>query len=141
MPGFGGPLGTGQAHANCKPTGLQEFLQAESNCQCRIYRPQAKLKALKKAHGHKELGKVTVDMAIGGMRGIPVGASRSLICKNAIATVHEAWGAPGHDLRGCSGSPLLLLCSQGILWETSLLDAEEGIRFRGLSIPELQVCP
>lgn len=25
-----------------------------------------------------------------------------------------------------------------MLWETSLLDAEEGIRFRGLSIPELQ---
>jgi hypothetical protein len=28
---------------------------------------------------------------------------------------------------------------QGILWETSLLDPEEGIRFRGYSIPELQV--
>ncbi len=28
---------------------------------------------------------------------------------------------------------------QGLLWETSLLDAEEGIRFRGLSIPDLQV--
>jgi hypothetical protein len=29
--------------------------------------------------------------------------------------------------------------SQAMLWETSLLDAEEGIRFRGHSIPELQV--
>lgn len=29
---------------------------------------------------------------------------------------------------------------QGLLWETSLLDADEGIRFRGYSIPELQVC-
>jgi citrate synthase len=28
--------------------------------------------------------------------------------------------------------------SQGLLWETSLLDPEEGIRFRGYSIPELQ---
>ena len=28
---------------------------------------------------------------------------------------------------------------QGLLWETSLLDPEEGIRFRGYSIPELQV--
>ena len=28
---------------------------------------------------------------------------------------------------------------QGLLWETSLLDPEEGIRFRGHSIPELQV--
>lgn len=26
-----------------------------------------------------------------------------------------------------------------MIWETSLLDPEEGIRFRGLSIPELQV--
>lgn len=26
-----------------------------------------------------------------------------------------------------------------MLWETSLLDPEEGIRFRGYSIPELQV--
>jgi len=25
-----------------------------------------------------------------------------------------------------------------MLWETSLLDSEEGIRFRGYSIPELQ---
>lgn len=25
-----------------------------------------------------------------------------------------------------------------MLWETSLLDADEGIRFRGYSIPELQ---
>jgi hypothetical protein len=33
--------------------------------------------------------------------------------------------------------PLSVL--QGMLWETSLLDAEEGIRFRGFSIPELQV--
>ncbi|GLC45072.1 hypothetical protein PLESTB_001465500 [Pleodorina starrii] len=58
---------------------------------------QERLKALKKTHGAKSLGDVTVDMAIGGMRGIP-----------------------------------------GMLWETSLLDPEEGIRFRGLSIPELQ---
>lgn len=28
---------------------------------------------------------------------------------------------------------------QGMLWETSLLDPDEGIRFRGYSIPELQV--
>lgn len=28
--------------------------------------------------------------------------------------------------------------SQGLLWETSLLDPEEGIRFRGYSIPECQ---
>lgn len=28
---------------------------------------------------------------------------------------------------------------QGLLWETSLLDPEEGIRFRGYSIPDCQV--
>jgi len=58
---------------------------------------QAHLKAIKKAHGGQKLGDVTVDMALGGMRGIT-----------------------------------------GMLWETSLLDADEGIRFRGYSIPELQ---
>ena len=31
-----------------------------------------------------------------------------------------------------------MLMWQGLLWETSLLDPEEGIRFRGYSIPELQ---
>ena len=43
------------------------------------------------------IGEVTVDQAIGGMRGIP-----------------------------------------GLYWGTSLLDADECIRFRGYSIPELQ---
>jgi citrate synthase len=28
---------------------------------------------------------------------------------------------------------------KSMLWETSLLDAQEGIRFRGFTIPELQV--
>ncbi|XP_024529685.1 citrate synthase 4, mitochondrial [Selaginella moellendorffii] len=58
---------------------------------------QERLKKLKKEHGSVPLGQTTVDMAIGGMRGI-----------------------------------------KGMLWETSLLDPEEGIRFRGLSIPECQ---
>eukprot|EP00889_Picochlorum_renovo_P007126 jgi/Picre1/34156/NNA_001631.t1 len=54
-------------------------------------------KTFKKEMGSAVLGQVTVDQAIGGMRGIP-----------------------------------------GLYWETSLLDADEGIRFRGYSIPELQ---
>ncbi|KAL6782199.1 hypothetical protein ACKKBF_B39985 [Auxenochlorella protothecoides x Auxenochlorella symbiontica] len=58
---------------------------------------QERVKALKKEHGSKILGQVTVEQAIGGMRGIPC-----------------------------------------MLWETSLLDADEGIRFRGYTIPELQ---
>ena len=58
---------------------------------------QERLKKIKQAHGDKSLGEVTVNMAMGGMRGI---------------------------------------C--GMVWETSLLDAEEGIRFRGHTIPDLQ---
>lgn len=58
---------------------------------------QEKVKTLRKECGSAVLGQVTVEQAIGGMRGIP-----------------------------------------GMLWETSLLDPEEGIRFRGYSIPELQ---
>lgn len=29
---------------------------------------------------------------------------------------------------------------KGMVWETSVLDPEEGIRFRGMSIPQLQEC-
>jgi len=63
----------------------------------RIPAANARLRAIKQAHGEMSLGEVTVNMAMGGMRGIT-----------------------------------------GMLYETSLLDAEEGIRFRGYSIPELQ---
>ncbi|XP_073278839.1 citrate synthase, mitochondrial-like isoform X1 [Primulina huaijiensis] len=52
---------------------------------------------LKKEYGKVPLGDITVDMVLGGMRGMT-----------------------------------------GLLWETSLLDPEEGIRFRGMSIPECQ---
>ncbi|GAA0139088.1 transferase [Lithospermum erythrorhizon] len=58
---------------------------------------QERLKKLKSQHGKVQLGNITVDMVLGGMRGMI-----------------------------------------GLLWETSLLDADEGIRFRGLSIPECQ---
>lgn len=72
-------------------SGLKEVLQEK------IPEQQERLKAIKKGYGSKEVGKVSVDMVIGGMRGIT-----------------------------------------GLLWETSLLDPEEGIRFRGYSIPECQ---
>jgi citrate synthase len=58
---------------------------------------QDRLKKLKSEHGKVQLGNITVDMVLGGMRGMT-----------------------------------------GMLWETSLLDPDEGIRFRGLSIPECQ---
>lgn len=62
-----------------------------------IPREQEHVKSVKAKFGGVSLGTVTVNMVLGGMRGIP-----------------------------------------GLLWETSLLDAEEGIRFRGLSIEECQ---
>ncbi|KAK9282609.1 hypothetical protein L1049_010827 [Liquidambar formosana] len=58
---------------------------------------QERLKKLKSEHGKVQLGNITVDMVLGGMRGMT-----------------------------------------GLLWETSLLDPDEGIRFRSLSIPECQ---
>lgn len=58
---------------------------------------QERLKKIKSDYGKVQLGNITVDMVIGGMRGMT-----------------------------------------GLLWETSLLDPDEGIRFRGLSIPECQ---
>ncbi|XP_047336086.1 citrate synthase, mitochondrial-like [Impatiens glandulifera] len=58
---------------------------------------QERLKKFKSEYGKVQLGNITVDMVLGGMRGMT-----------------------------------------GLLWETSLLDADEGIRFRGLSIPECQ---
>jgi len=71
---------------------LKEVLEAQ------VPEKQASLLALKKEHGDKVLGEVTVDQCIGGARGVKC-----------------------------------------MLWETSNLDAEEGIRFRGYTIPECQV--
>ncbi|CAG8518424.1 11981_t:CDS:2 [Gigaspora rosea] len=56
---------------------------------------QEEIKNIKKEHGAKSLGNVTVDMAYGGMRGI-----------------------------------------KGLIWEGSVLDPDEGIRFRGYTINE-----
>lgn len=77
--------------------------QAQANTDLRaelaelIPGQQERLKQVKAKYGGVSLGDTTVDMAIGGMRGI-----------------------------------------KGMLWDTSLLDPEEGIRFRGFSIPECQ---
>lgn len=72
-------------------TTLQEILEAQ------VPSKQTRLATLKKEHGSKVIGKVTIDQLIGGARGVKC-----------------------------------------MLWETSNLDAEEGIRFRGLTIPECQ---
>jgi len=58
---------------------------------------QKKLIELKKGHGSKVIGEVTVDQVIGGARGVKC-----------------------------------------MLWEPSNLDPNEGIRFRGYTIPECQ---
>lgn len=55
---------------------------------------QAKLKAIKKAHGAKELGVTTVDMCMGGMRGIPV--SPHTYITNDWG--HRSRGSQGHDI-------------------------------------------
>ncbi len=62
-----------------------------------IPKTNERLRAIKQAHGDQSVGEVTVNMVMGGMRGIT-----------------------------------------GMMYETSLLDAEEGIRFRGYTIPELR---
>lgn len=72
-------------------------LDLRSELQELIPEQQDRLKKLKSEHGKVQLGNITVDMVLGGMRGMT-----------------------------------------GLLWETSLLDPDEGIRFRGLSIPECQ---
>mmetsp|Transcript_44236 Transcript_44236/g.79364 ORF Transcript_44236/g.79364 Transcript_44236/m.79364 type:complete len:116 (+) Transcript_44236:104-451(+) len=72
-------------------TTLQETLEAQ------VPAKQLALAKLKKEHGSKVIGKVTIDQLIGGARGVKC-----------------------------------------MLWETSNLDPEEGIRFRGLTIPECQ---
>ncbi|KAK9857564.1 hypothetical protein WJX84_011472 [Apatococcus fuscideae] len=77
--------------------GISNSTDLKSVLAEKIPQQQERLKAIKKAYGSKQMGQVSVDMVIGGMRGIT-----------------------------------------GVLWETSLLDPDEGIRFRGYSIPELQ---
>jgi citrate synthase len=59
--------------------------------------------------------------------------------KNAeIKQIKEKWGEK--QLGGCTVSQAYggMRSVRSMIWETSLLDPEEGIRFRGLSIPECQ---
>ncbi|OAY44727.1 citrate synthase, mitochondrial isoform X2 [Manihot esculenta] len=72
-------------------------LDLQSQLKELIPEQQERLKKIKTEYGKVQLGNITVDMVLGGMRGMT-----------------------------------------GLLWETSLLDPDEGIRFRGLSIPECQ---
>jgi len=48
---------------------------------------------LKKGYGKTELGAVTLDMAIGGMRGIPVSAPGSLMPLLNFLMLHCRWHA------------------------------------------------
>lgn len=81
------------------------LLQTQSSSNLDLYselkelipEQQERVKKLKKDYGQVELGKTTVDMVIGGMRGMTA-----------------------------------------LLWLGSSVDPEEGIRFRGMSIPECQ---
>ena len=78
-------------------TSAREESALKSRIESQIPDEIARLKQLKAKHGNEKVGEVTVNMVMGGMRGIV-----------------------------------------GMLYETSLLDANDGIRFRGLTIPELQ---
>src|SRR5277367_1263604 len=73
---------------------------------------QEKVKKLRTEYGNRNLGAVTIDMVYGGMRGIK-------------GTSHLPF-------------PEQLLMIPGLVWEGSVLDSEEGIRFRGKTIPECQ---
>eukprot|EP00573_Skeletonema_grethae_P000669 CAMPEP_0201687508 /NCGR_PEP_ID=MMETSP0578-20130828/1538_1 /ASSEMBLY_ACC=CAM_ASM_000663 /TAXON_ID=267565 /ORGANISM="Skeletonema grethea, Strain CCMP 1804" /LENGTH=470 /DNA_ID=CAMNT_0048171669 /DNA_START=129 /DNA_END=1541 /DNA_ORIENTATION=- len=84
-------IGRGATTAIRSVTTLQETLTAQ------VPAKQSALATLKKEHGSKVIGQVTIDQLIGGARGVKC-----------------------------------------MLWETSNLDPEEGIRFRGLTIPECQ---
>jgi len=86
-----GGTGLGSKIAARSITSLQDTLFAQ------VPEKQKALAKLKKEHGKKVVGDVTIDQLIGG--------ARSVKC---------------------------------MLWETSNLDPEEGIRFRGLTIPECQ---
>ncbi|KAF8322557.1 citrate synthase [Clavulina sp. PMI_390] len=80
-----------RSYATSKPQTLKERM-AEL-----IPQEMENVKAIRKEHGAKAFGQVTVDQVYGGMRGLPA-----------------------------------------LLWDGSVLDANEGIRFRGKTIPECQ---
>lgn len=55
---------------------------------CPLDCPQERFKKLKKEYGSKVLGEVTVEQALGGMRGIPVGPP--LLCVRWLGAA--GWG-------------------------------------------------
>jgi hypothetical protein len=83
--------------AAANPSSSRSITTLQETLESQVAPKQASLAKLKKEHGSKVIGKVTIDQLIGG--------ARSVKC---------------------------------MLWETSNLDPEEGIRFRGLTIPECQ---
>ena len=82
---------------NATATSTRSVTTLFETLEAQVPHKQASLAKLKKEHGSKVIGKVTIDQLIGGARGVKC-----------------------------------------MLWETSNLDADEGIRFRGLTIPECQ---
>ncbi|KAH9774711.1 Citrate synthase 4 [Citrus sinensis] len=83
-------------------------LDLHSQLKEMIPEQQERLKKVKSELGKAQLGNITVDMVMFYVNSCLV----------------EVIGG----MRGMTG----------LLWETSLLDPDEGIRFRGLSIPECQ---
>ncbi|CAI5973430.1 unnamed protein product [Closterium sp. NIES-65] len=83
------PRGTGKR--------LTRVSELHAKLQEVVPQQQERIRQIKSHYGNLSMGKVTVNMAIGGMRGV-----------------------------------------KGLVWETSQLDPEQGIKFRGYSIPECQ---
>ena len=82
----------GSAGCTAHRTLLRHLLVVGGDSAITAWHVQERLKALRKEHGSKELGKVTTDMVIGGMRGITV--SR---CHMRMQTASVPW-ARAHDL-------------------------------------------
>lgn len=94
--------------------------------------PQERLKQIKAEYGQRSLGEVT-------------GAHSRALCRQGACSglhPHGRTAASAHPRPPFRAAVNMAVGGmrgiKGMLWETSLLDADEGIRFRGHSIPELQ---
>ncbi len=102
-------------------------------------------------HGSLVLGTCTVEQAYGGMR-------RSLLrnthspTRACVVASESMWCSPYYNgielgdlpqqqvlVPMCASCACCVLSVKSMVYETSVLDAEEGIRFRNYTIPECQV--
>jgi citrate synthase len=92
---------------------------------------QAQQKEIKAKYGDKILGTCTVEQAYGGMRSV-----KSMVYETSLLDPVEVCTAP-HLAAG----PVALFCAllqHRLLTSTTRGGFPQGIRFRGLTIPECQ---